>query len=110
MQHQGPSEGAATNAACVKAAGDFCIPPYAEMAARVRSNRAGLSIIRPIIRERNPVFVASGLVELVADRPWVTLVSKFFLIQLLFSADRRCVRVAVGSPERDCKDGRGLES
>jgi hypothetical protein len=77
MQRQGPSEDAATNAACVKKAGDFCIPPYTEMAARVRSDRAGLSIIRPIKRERNTVFVASGLVELVADRPWVTLVSKF---------------------------------
>jgi hypothetical protein len=43
MQRQSPSEDAATKAANVKAASDFCIPPYTEMAARVRSCGKGHS-------------------------------------------------------------------
>jgi hypothetical protein len=45
-----------------------CIPPLTEMLVKVRSERAGLSLIRPVQRRRSPVFVANGLVEIPGDR------------------------------------------
>jgi hypothetical protein len=51
-------------AAMVMSAVDVCIDPFTEKIIRVRSDRAGLSLVTPVQRRRSPVFVTNGLIYL----------------------------------------------
>jgi transposase InsO family protein len=59
----------------VRTVAAVCVPPMTEMRIRVRSDRQGLSLIRPVQRRRNPVFMANGLIEVPRDGPWTAWVA-----------------------------------
>jgi hypothetical protein len=61
----------------IKATAAACIPTYSEMALRVRSDRTGLSVIRPVQRKHRPAMLSNGLMELPKDAHWTVLVANF---------------------------------
>jgi hypothetical protein len=61
----------------IKTAAAACIPPFSEMALRVRRDRKGLSVIRPVQRKHRLAMLSNGLMELPKDVPWTVLVANF---------------------------------
>jgi dUTPase len=63
--------------AMVKSAVDVCIAPFTEKIIRVRSDRAGLSLVTPVQRRRSPAFVTNGLIDLPVEGTVMMLVANF---------------------------------
>jgi hypothetical protein len=59
----------------VRAAADVCVPPMTEMCIYVRSDRKGLSAVRPVQRKRQQVFLANGLIDIENGDRWIAWVA-----------------------------------
>ena len=69
----------------VKSTAALSIPPYSEMAVQLRSDRHGLSLVRPMQRKDKHVFLSNGLIEVPEDTPWTVLVANFSSVPVYVS-------------------------